>query len=826
MTPENSELELAREFVFETGTNLYLTGKAGTGKTTFLRELRRQSAKRMVVTAPTGVAAINCGGVTLHSFFQLPFGPFLPGGESGRQYKLSRQKINIIKNLDLLVIDEVSMVRADLLDGVDNVLRRYRRSSLPFGGVQLLLIGDLHQLPPVVTSSDHSLLSRHYDSWYFFGSSALQQTELITVELQHIYRQTDRAFVDLLNQVRENRLDERGLQTINARLRPELCAEDTADTITLCTHNDRADDINRSRLAAIPGKSRLFSAEIEGDFPEQGYPTEASLELKTGAQVMFMRNDNSIDKLYFNGKIGVISRISGDTIFVRCTDSSNEIEVEPATWENIRYELDEKTLEIKEERIGAFIQYPLKLAWAITIHKSQGLTFERAIIDAQAAFAYGQVYVALSRLTSLEGLILSTPLTTRAIKTDPAIVKFARQCRQQYPGRETLEQAKVTYQRRIILGCFDFQRLQSLAHRLATIPRAYPGLVQVHGVADLAAFAAQIEEQIGRVGDNFRRQLTGLFRDDALPTADTHIRERLAKAAVYFLDKIEENLSRPLALLEIETDNAEIAKKVKKTTQLLEEEIAAKAAGIRACGDDFSPTAYLRAISTAELQLSAARKKVAKTAITYQEADVGHPELYRQLKDWRQDKAKEENVAPFQVMHLKTLIQIAVNLPETANQILKIKGIGPRLAERYGDELLAMVTRYRQENNIEEVVLPLPQNSPVLTEESQDEPRKAQKGETFAITRSMLEEGLSIEDIMARRGLARSTIEGHLVRLLQSGRIGIEMALDDRKLRLIEEVIDGAAGAAISVLKEKLGETVSYNEIKMVLAHRDNIESP
>ena len=364
----------------------------------------------------------------------------MPGGEANRsQYRYSKAKLGIIKSLDLLVIDEISMVRADLLDGVDSVLRRYRRSEQPFGGVQLLMIGDLFQLPPVVREQDWQLLQPHYASPYFFSSRALGRTEMVTIELKHIYRQADNRFIDLLNRVRNNRVDPAALQKLNDRCIPDFAPDEKAGYITLSTHNRKADAINDSKLKALSPSSHRFEARIEGDFPEAIYPTAATLRLKPGAQVMFVRNDLSPERRYFNGKIGTITEIDGSEIRVRCPEDVDEILVEPATWENIEYTLNRKTMEIEESIIGTFQQIPLRLAWAITIHKSQGLTFDNAIIDAQAAFAFGQVYVALSRCRTLDGMVLSRPLAASAVKTDPVIVRFSQEALRNPPSREQLE---------------------------------------------------------------------------------------------------------------------------------------------------------------------------------------------------------------------------------------------------------------------------------------------------------------------------------------------------------------------------------------------------
>jgi hypothetical protein len=407
---ENPQLDLAFNFVQFTDKHIFLTGKAGTGKTTFLQNLKKTSLKRMAVLAPTGVAAINAGGVTIHSFFQLAFGPYIPGSNSKEVKRFNKEKLNLIRCLDLLVIDEISMVRADTLDNIDEVLRKFKDPRKPFGGVQLLMIGDLHQLAPVVKDDDWKALRDYYPSMYFFNSRALQKTSHVSIELKHIYRQSDDRFINLLNCVRENRIDKDILFQLNERYVKDFRPSEDEGYITLTTHNNAAHEINSKRLSDLKGKVFTFTATVEGDFPEFSFPTAFKLEIKIGAQVMFAKNDPSRDRLFYNGKIGRITRISEETVYVKCPGDAIEIAVEPLEWHNIKYELNAESKEVTEKVIGKFVQHPLKLAWAITIHKSQGLTFEKAIIDANAAFAHGQVYVALSRCKSLEGLVLSSQL--------------------------------------------------------------------------------------------------------------------------------------------------------------------------------------------------------------------------------------------------------------------------------------------------------------------------------------------------------------------------------------------------------------------------------
>jgi hypothetical protein len=600
----NPEIQLARDFIQHTDCNIFLTGKAGTGKTTFLHSLKAATPKRMIITAPTGVAAINAGGVTIHSFFQLDFGPFLPGrgnDESFLQRKFSRDKKNVIKSLDLLVIDEISMVRADLLDGVDAVLRRFRHCELPFGGVQLLMIGDLHQLPPVVKEEEWALLRPHYQSAFFFASHALARTELVPIELKHIYRQSDPDFIDLLNQVRDRTIDQQSLHRLNTRCHKRLGVEEHEGYITLCTHNRQAEAVNQSRLAALPRKGRRFEAAITGEFPEFSYPTAAVQELKVGAQVMFLRNDPSPEKYFFNGKIGRITRFGSDCIYVKCPDDTKEIMVERTAWENIKYTLDSETKEIAEKKIGEFVQFPLKLAWAITIHKSQGLTFEKAIIDAGSAFAHGQIYVALSRCKTLDGLVLGSPIPMHAVKTDPVIMDFTDKAKGN-PTPEKLDFARIAYQQRLLRECFDFQRFRSRLARLVGIVIGNAGTVQIPiSEEELRETEKKAVAEICRVGEKFRLQLDRFFKPDRLPANDEAVLERISKAADYFGEKLTAVAELFCKGLTVETDNKELRKKIREAYCQLGEEIAIKLGVVESCRTGFSPAAYLAAIATADI---------------------------------------------------------------------------------------------------------------------------------------------------------------------------------------------------------------------------------
>jgi hypothetical protein len=453
----NEELRSAWDFVEHTGRSIFLTGKAGTGKTTFLKRVVEESKKRIIVVAPTGVAAINAGGMTIHSFFQLPFAPFVPNAQIKSKFDFSKEKRRIIASLDLLIIDEISMVRSDLLDAIDVVLRRFKNRYQPFGGVQLLMIGDLQQLTPVVTPEDERLLAPFYDTPYFFGSKALQQIEYVTIQLEMVYRQEDDVFISVLNHIREAHPTPEDIKTLNARCKPAFIPKSGEGYIRLTTHNRLADDYNENELAKLPGASYRYRAEVQGNFPEYAYPTSDLLILKKGAQVMFIKNDPSGRHEYYNGRIGEVVEISETSVSVLCHGDSEAIDVLPLEWENAQYQLNPETREIETKVQGVFKQLPLRLAWAITIHKSQGLTFEHAIIDANLSFAPGQVYVALSRCKTLDGMVLSAPIEPRAILSDQRVENYI--IHQEEEARKSiaqLPQLKEEYYRHLLLELFDF----------------------------------------------------------------------------------------------------------------------------------------------------------------------------------------------------------------------------------------------------------------------------------------------------------------------------------------------------------------------------------
>lgn len=416
----NFELDVARFIVEKTDISLFLTGKAGTGKTTFLREVVRYTKKKCIVLAPTGIAAVNAGAMTIHSFFQFGLGPFVQGViEPKSDFRINKSKLELIRHLQLLIIDEVSMVRADLMDHIDVELRRIRRNSKPFGGVQLLMIGDLQQLPPIAHGGEDELLRQYYKTLYFFSSSALKSMKYSCIELKNVYRQTDRHFIDILNHARDCTLTSQDISDLNARYIPGFSPKPEDGYIRLMTHNRQVDYVNETELEKLDSKPYTFVAAVTGTFPEESYPTADSLTLKKGAQVMFIKNDP--ERRFINGTLGEVKSIDKNSIAVRLSESGTVIDVEPMEWQNIRYQFDEESKEISSKQIGRFKQYPLKAAWAITVHKSQGLTFDKAIIDVHAAFSPGQAYVALSRCRTLDGLVLSSPVSASVFMRDNAV---------------------------------------------------------------------------------------------------------------------------------------------------------------------------------------------------------------------------------------------------------------------------------------------------------------------------------------------------------------------------------------------------------------------
>jgi len=815
---ENAQLELASKFVQFTDKHIFLTGKAGTGKTTFLHNLRLSSPKRMVVVAPTGVAAINAGGVTIHSFFQLPFGPFIPDQNSANRtntYKMNRDKIRIIRSLDLLVIDEISMVRADLLDGIDDVLRRYRSHNKPFGGVQLLMIGDLHQLAPVVKDDEINFLKSYYDSFFFFGSRALQKTNYISIELKHIYRQSDQFFISLLNKVRENNFDEQTLNELNKRYQPNISENANEGYITLTTHNAQAQNINGKKLELLAGKSRIYSAKIQGEFPEYSYPTDKELVLKYGAQVMFVKNDTSREKLYFNGKIGVITSLDDEKIKVKSKEDNFEIEVSIAEWENVKYEINEETKEIKETVNGSFFQFPLKLAWAITVHKSQGLTFEKAIIDVNSAFAFGQVYVALSRCKTLEGMVLSSPISRQSIKTDSTVMGFTRNIEENPPKPETLQDSIHAYQKKLILELFNFDFITY--HLNAVLKQIQENIHTLESglMNQFVEMRKSLSTSILDVMQKFKLQLEEHIQLDKNPELNERLQERIKKAAIYFEEKIKLHAFGILQYIVVETDNKTIKKTVDDVIDAFFQETAIKLACLKISLNGFSVKNYLDTKAKASLELPHRVKPVVHSSTAGLLDNEG---LYNALRWWRNDKADEDGVEQYMILPQKTLRELALHKPVTTKQLKEIKGIGKQKLKTWGEEIIRVIKDYCLENNIS-----LEQsNEPEIIEPEKPKKPKPVAGASKKTSLEMYKSGKTIHEIAVERSMSSVTIEGHLVDFVATGEVNIKDFVTDEKYKLISDFYTENKAIDLSSAKKALGEAVSYTEIRFVLNSMKN----
>lgn len=566
----NREMNLAWQFVVNTNVSVFLTGKAGTGKTTFLKTLRERTPKRMVVLAPTGVAAINAQGQTIHSFFQLPLGPAVPGMQTGeKKYQMGKEKKNLIRTLDLLVIDEISMVRCDVLDAVDQELRRYRDRSKPFGGVQLLLIGDLQQLAPVAQEREWALLSPYYDTPYFFGSKALAQIQYVTVELKHIYRQQDETFINILGKIRNNRIDDAVLRALNARHVANFVPPKNEDWIRLTTHNRMANLHNEQMLDALPTQRLTFQAEIHRNFPESSYPADETLVLKVGAQVMFIKNDPSPSKEYYNGKIGVVEGVEWDEdeeqtfVVVHCKEDGTTIYVPQLVWENTKYVIDDETKEIREEVEGTFTQYPLRLAWAITVHKSQGLTFDRAVLDINDSFTHGQVYVALSRCRTLEGMVLARPLAMRSVITDASVIAYIdKELEEAQQTQCRLPQMKFDYYFTLLNEMFDFQQLKSDTQHLHRVVNEHLYASYPDYLSQLQSALPDLDADVLAVALRFQNQYTALMQQGgAAFTQNEKLQERLKAAMGYFSQKLHELLDPVVAHSRVAINNKQVMKR-------------------------------------------------------------------------------------------------------------------------------------------------------------------------------------------------------------------------------------------------------------------------
>lgn len=771
----NERLELARRIIEGTGTSLFLTGKAGTGKTTFLRNLRSSSRKRIVVCAPTGIAAINAGGVTLHSFFQLDFGPFVPGMNNGtrRKFSYSKEKLRIIRGMDLLVIDEVSMVRADLLDAVDDVLRRLRDRTKPFGGVQLLLIGDLQQLAPVVREEERHLLEGRYKSLFFFDSVALQQLPYETVELNEVFRQKDADFLGMLNAIRENRADKTVLDKLNSRCIPGFNPCDDEGYIRLTTHNGIANDINRQKLDELPAQPHVFECHIEGRFPETSYPADPELTLKVGAQVMFIKNDTGMDRAYYNGMIGQVVAIDEEYgVAVRPQEGGEIIQVQPVDWDNISYTVNPETKEIVERKEGTFTQYPLKLAWAVTIHKSQGLTFDRAIIDVKRSFAHGQTYVALSRCRTLQGLVLENPVSPSSIINDTSVDRFYNDHNCDDIDESHLDMLERQYKVGLLDDLFNFRQMFAAMEGVMRLyqenfMRKFPAIVQ-----DWVQMYETKSREINKVADTFRHQYSRLAMEGS--RSEQVLGERVKAACKYFVGQLMPVVDLATKAIR-NSDNKAVRSKLQDRLELFEDLLTAKRMLLNNfISRQFSIDVYL------DLKAEVMLRNVT-------------PKSTRETKK----KTRKASVSDSKPM-------LSDNKPMLS------------------DEEFEEIDRYVHPENYEWPDHPEPAKKQRRTEKSPKTPKPVKKP-TAEVTLELYRQGKTVSEIAEIRGFVRSTITGHLLKTLH------DQDLEEYVWKNIDEALRARVKAylddtpilpnTISGVREAIGGEPAWDDIRFLLRY-------
>lgn len=747
----------ALRFINQTNRSVFLTGKAGTGKTTLLREIIRTTHKNVVVVAPTGIAALNAGGVTIHSMFQLPFAGFIPDfnqppqfsdtvkfetkDSMRRHFRVRGDKLSVINNLELLVIDEVSMLRADLLDAMDYMLRFVRKKNLPFGGVQVLYIGDLLQLPPVVKNEEWEVLRNYYRGKFFFHSHVVQQDPPLYIELDKIYRQTDSAFIDVLNNLRNNVITADDLKVLNGFVQPDFDSTKHTGYITLTTHNAKADNMNANSLEELEEKQFAYHAEIVGDFPDKIYPVEDELKLKVGAQVMFIKNDLSPEKKYFNGKIGIIKSLSDEEILVHFPEEDETIEVTKYEWQNVRYYVDEVTKEIKEDVLGTFVHYPIKLAWAITVHKSQGLTFDKAVLDVSQVFMPGQAYVALSRLRSLEGLILLSPIRMNGISSDADVIGYAEGKAQEGELENSLKQETQRFIGNFLKNSFDWAELATewQRHKMSYLSEGPKSLK-----AGYREWANRQENSIYGILDasqKFILQLNSLFRQQDVDMP--FVGERVAKAYDYFfptMDRLETGL----------LEKMEEVKRIRKAKGFYEE------------------------LAEMEEMQTAAVVRLMKSKLLMEIVNDGRP------------ISREHLVSP-EIQSYKSKKIEALRAAQRNN---------PATLMEEPEEDYAPVERY------------------TAKKKKSAEPKKTTLEETY----ELWQQNLSIPEIARTRKLTETTIMSHFAGLIQAGKVEIGDVLTKERIEALQDIFEGFEGEALGDLKAKYGDDFSWGELRLYRA--------
>jgi hypothetical protein len=746
--------ELTLRFINQTNKSIFLTGKAGTGKTTLLKRIIQETHKQTVVVAPTGIAALNAGGMTIHSMFQLPFSSFIP--EFGavqhtsdrlkfenkdslmHHFRHSKQRKKVLLNMELLIIDEVSMLRADLLDAIDWSLRNVRKINLPFGGVQVLFIGDLLQLPPVVKQEEWNVLRNYYTGYFFFHAKVIQQNPPLYIELEKIYRQSDEEFIQILNHLRNNKITQEDLNILAKYVNPSFDVKNNKGYITLTTHNRIADSINKKSLEELEAPKFEYHASVTSDFPPHLFPLEETLELKVGAQVMFIKNDLSSEKLFFNGKMGIVEQLTEDEIYVRFPDQNKVIEVEKYEWENIRYELNEKTNEIEEKVLGTFVHYPLKLAWAITVHKSQGLTFDKAILDVSNVFAPGQAYVALSRLRSLDGLVLLRPIQMNGLMNDEQVMAYAKEKADGETLVYQLELEKKQFLCKELKEALQYSDLAALwrKHEMTYISASLKSEKSKH--KSWALHQSSTIQELIEPAQKFSIQLDHFFF--VAPFQASYLNERVQAAYIYFFKKLDDVYYSTLKKIQ----------EVHKLKQI---------------------KAYVEELQEIEEEMLATILKL-KRARLLSEAILSDQEINKELI-WN-DEIKNYKISKIAVIQ----------------QELRSK---PSLLEEFAEDVT------------EKIVV-----------SKTDEDAKKNKKSSILQTLELVQAGKYVEEIAEIRVLAESTIYGHLTRLVKTEQLDIEQILSKAIIEEIQTTFEKSQTQSIQEVRNLLNSKYSYEQIRLV----------
>jgi len=751
--------DFAEKFINQTNYPIFLTGKAGTGKTTFLRYIVESTHKQTVIVAPTGIAALNAGGVTIHSFFQLPFAGFIPDFEEGfhvdgsvkmeskkslmRHFNMNKQRKQIIQNMELLIIDEVSMLRADLLDAIDWTLRNVRGNNEPYGGVQVMFIGDLFQLPPVVKPQEWSILHKYYNGIHFFNALVMQEKPPMYIELSKIYRQQNEDFIRVLNNLRNNRLTQEDVSLLNAHVQPDFDPTKHEGYITLTTHNSKADKMNAEALAALKEKSYGFKAEITDEFPPYSFPLDETLELKIGAQVMFIKNDLAQEKKFYNGKMGIVTKLDVDEIEVECVEDKTIINVERYEWENIKYSTNQNTGEIEEDVLGTFVQFPLKLAWAITVHKSQGLTFDKAVLEVSSVFAPGQAYVALSRLRTLEGLVLLSPIRLNGLQNDEKIIQYSTQSEHMDQLPKYLDVARSNYLYARLTETFDWV---TVAAKWSSYEKTYIGLAPKSEKIKNQTWATLQSQNLQNTLEparKFRNQLASLFSQEKLNKE--RLLERTEAANDYFLPVLEGIYTSSLKKL------GELSR-IKKTKALIEE---------------------IQELEEALFETIICLKKT----LLVVEAHVFNRELNKET--FQRDEIRNYRLA-----------KIAA-----AKSALQPKGDMFSQNIEFDDDVFLR-----------------------KTETKKKKAKKEAKVSTYDQTLELFLEGLSIHEIAKKRKFTQKTIYAHLEKLILQEKLEVDDILSSEILEKLDDKVNIEEAKSLSELKEQAGDEISWEDLKLYRA--------